>query len=97
MNAILFFAILSLIVCAVIGWLLAVVAARIAAQYRRGLELIASRGCWHTTSRVLGSCYRDGLLPNAKYTADRCCDACVAHVALTGVEPKADHLRQVEV
>ena len=37
--------------------------------------------CEHFTSGI-GSCFRNGRTPEAFYGAERCCNSCIAHLAL---------------
>ena len=40
--------------------------------------------CENFTSGI-GSCYRLGRTTNAKYTADKCCNSCIASAALAEI------------
>jgi hypothetical protein len=49
---------------------------------RKALRQIAPvRECESFTSGI-GSCFRAGRTPDAKYGADKCCASCIAHDAL---------------
>lgn len=48
---------------------------------RAALRLIAGKSC-HSYTTGLGSCPEAGRRRNARYGADRWCDACIAHDAL---------------
>lgn len=53
---------------------------------RAALELIAGRGC-ATSASTVGACFSDdNRTADARYGADRACEACVAHYALNGLE-----------
>jgi hypothetical protein len=56
-----------------------------AAHFEVALQRIldTTGGQCETSTAGIGSCYHDGRTEDAKYLADRCCDACIAHRALT--------------
>ncbi len=70
------------------------------ARMERALQLICKTStgefyCESFTSGV-GSCYRNGRLADAEYTADRWCDACIAYFGLYGRFPVRIELAPVE-
>ena len=46
------------------------------------LRHIADGRCENFTSGI-GACYDYGRSPGARYSSERCCDACIAHRFLT--------------
>lgn len=70
------------------------------ARMERALQLICKTStgefyCESFTSGV-GSCYCNGRLADAEYTADRWCDACIAYFGLYGRFPVRIELAPVE-
>jgi len=49
--------------------------------------LAATDGHCERLTTGIGSCFVSGYSPDAEYGADRCCDACIAHHALSGGNP----------
>jgi hypothetical protein len=59
---------------------------------REALEHIVAGAefeCERLTTGI-GSCFRTGWTPDAKYWSDRCCPACIAHVALYAADKATD-------
>jgi hypothetical protein len=51
-------------------------------RYELALQRIAVHGCESYTTGA-GSCWHAGRTPTAQYSAERCCDACIAFAALS--------------
>lgn len=61
------------------------------------LELIAGDRCERTHMGKLGTCFSDGRTVDARYGADRACDACIAWVALEANRDLTERAREIQL